>query len=250
VIFFNNTTILKSGVLSGLNDVHSHILFGVDDGIGTLDESLQTLSLMEEAGVATVWCTPHIMEEVPNKTDALKERFEKLCEAYYGMSREEWVRSHETGGTVEGSKILLRLSAENMLDRVFKERMEAGDLLMHEGDLLLVETSYYNPPMQMKDTLRDILHAGMRPLLAHPERYQYMDEKDYRELREMGIAFQLNLGSLVGAYGKPVQKKAEYLLKNGYYSKVGIDTHSKNFLAFVMKSKIDKGIAKLVKEIR
>jgi len=63
-------------------------------------------------------------------------------------------------------------------------------------------------------------------LLAHPERYEYMQKEDYNTLKEEHISFQLNLPSLAGMYGKHVQKKAEDLLKAGMYDRMGGDTHS------------------------
>ena len=57
------------GYLKGKTDRHSHILYGVDDGISTLEESLSALKREEELGVAEVWCTPHVMEDVPNTSE-------------------------------------------------------------------------------------------------------------------------------------------------------------------------------------
>ena len=90
---------------------------------------------------------------------------------------------------------------------------------------LLVETSYFNSPMNLHALLDDIRKHGYYPLLAHPERYEYMSMADYHDLKSASIAFQLNLPSLTGAYGHHVQKKAEKLLKQGYYDLYGSDTH-------------------------
>ena len=69
------------------------------------------------------------------------------------------------------------------------------------------------------------MKAGYHPLLAHPERYRYLEESDYKKLIEMGVRFQLNLGSLTGYYGETVRKKAEIILRNGWYSHCGSDCH-------------------------
>lgn len=206
---FNRYTTLKdSGILNGFTDWHSHILPGVDDGVQTIDESLQILSLYEELGIKEVWLTPHIMEDIPNETNALKERFAELRNTYKG--------------TIE-----LHLAAENMLDNLFEERLRKNDLLPlgEEGTHLLVETSYFTPPMGFKNILLRIKSKGYIPVLAHSERYVYMDKEDYKGLKEMGIKLQLNLPSLVGGYGEEVRKKALWLMKNGYYSYSGSDVH-------------------------
>ena len=199
-------SLLESGVLNGLTDHHCHILYGVDDGARTIEDSLAVLAYDEEIGIKEVWCTPHIMEDVPNTTEALRERFAQLQEAYTGP-------------------IKLHLAAEYMLDTLFEERFNAGDLLTMEDNTVLVETSTWNPPSDMTGTLRRIQKAGYRPLLAHPERYRYMNEAGYERLHKMGIHFQLNLGSLVGYYGETAMHKAHDLLAKGWYSDVGSDCH-------------------------
>ena len=68
--------------------------------------------------------------------------------------------------------------------------------------------------------------AGFTPVLAHPERYLYMDAEKYENIKEMGVKFQLNVTSLIGAYGNQVKERAEYLLNEGYYNYSGSDAHS------------------------
>ena len=196
----------SSGVLQGVTDRHCHILYGVDDGIRTLEDSLAVLAYDEEIGIREVWCTPHIMEDVANTTQTLRDRFALLQDAY-------------------GGPIKLHLAAEYMLDNLFEERFEARDLLLMEDDTILVETSTWNPPPDITGTLRRIQKAGIRPLLAHPERYRYLTESGYERLHQMGVHFQLNVGSIVGYYGETAMKKAYDLLEKGWYSGIGSDCH-------------------------
>lgn len=210
-LFSKESKLKKSGLLDKKSDVHSHILYGVDDGVQGLEESLEILKELEDLGFENLWCTPHIMEDIPNETSFLQERFLQLKEAYKG-------------------KIQLHLAAEYMIDTVFGERLSKKDLLPH-GELknhLLVETSYFNPPLNFEETLKEIYSIGYYPLLAHPERYAYMTDKDYIRLKSNGIKFQLNMLSLKGMYGKMAQKKAEWLLSKDYYDQVGSDIHSFN----------------------
>ena len=198
---FHKTTVLsRSGLLKGMVDCHSHLLPGVDDGVQSMEESLQILREMEQQGIRRVWLTPHIMEDIPNETLALQRKFRELLQQYRGA-------------------VELKLAAEYMLDNLFEERLEKEDLLLlEEGKrFLLVETSYFNPPMDLLSVLQRIQKKGYYPLLAHPERYEYMQKEDYNTLKEEHISFQLNLPSLAGMYGKHVQKKAEDLLKAGMY---------------------------------
>lgn len=195
----------------GFSDCHSHLLPDVDDGVQTMDEALALLALYERLGIRSVRLTPHVMEDIPNATAALKRRFEQLKAAYAGPVR-------------------LSLAAEYMMDRLFEERLAAGDLLALDPEgQLLVETSYFNPPMNLHDLLAETKRKGWHPVLAHPERYAYQDAAGYERLKASGVRFQLNLFSLTGAYGKHARDKARMLLKKGYYDCIGTDVHSLAF---------------------
>lgn len=207
--FSSKYSLQQSDFLKGWTDRHSHILPGVDDGIQSIEDSIAILSMYEQMGVKKVWLTPHIMEDCPNTPEKLKTRFEELKSAYKG-------------------NIELALSAENMMDALFLKRLEQG-ILMPYGDNnneLLIETSYVQPPMRMESILRDMQKTGITPVLAHPERYLYMDAEKYENIKEMGVKFQLNITSLIGAYGNQVKERAEYLLNEGYYNYSGSDAHS------------------------
>ena len=196
----------QSGLFQGATDRHSHILPGVDDGVKTLEESLEVLAYGESLGIRHWWCTPHIMEDCANTTAELKERFASLCQAYKGP-------------------IKLHLAAEYMLDTVFDQRFKERDLLTMEDETLLVEASVIAEPYDLTGMLRGILSAGYRPLLAHPERYRYLTEKDFEKLHDMGVQFQLNLGSVTGYYGPVAEKKAKWILNKGWYTTAGSDCH-------------------------
>ncbi len=198
-----------SSLLTDFTDHHSHILPGVDDGVKKMETSLKVLERYEQLGIAEVWCTPHVMEDIPNTTAGLQARFAELCEAYQGP-------------------IKLHLAAEYMMDELFEERLEQGDLLKlgDEGNQVLVETSYFTPPMDMDAILRRIKQKGIYPMLAHPERYVYMNKERYKELKNNGIRFQLNLSSVAGAYGSEAKDKALWLLKQNFYNIAGSDLHS------------------------
>ena len=200
------TSISDSGVLKGFCDCHTHLLPGVDDGVATIEQSLEVLAYMESQGVSEVWCTPHVMDDIPNPTELLLRKFEELKTAYKG-------------------NIKLNLAAEYMLDSEFEKRLAEGDLLKMWDDVVLVETSTNIPPYNLLNLLENIMSKGYRPMLAHPERYRYMDVPDYRHLREIGVYYQLNLPSVVGYYGETAANKALRLLREGSYYAVGSDCH-------------------------
>lgn len=219
--FHKRQTLEESGFFRGFTDWHCHILPGVDDGVQSMEESLQILAEYERLGVKEVWLTPHIMEDIPNTTENLRERFAGLKTAYQGS-------------------VLLNLASENMLDNLFEERLEKNDLLPigKDGKHLLVETSYFNPPMGLNNILLRIKAKGYYPILAHPERYLYMNENDYLHLRSMNIHFQLNQFSLFGLYGKDVQKRSKALQKLKTYDYIGSDLHAMKVLNNILQFKI------------
>ena len=205
-LFNRRRSLLESGLLKGAVDQHSHILYGLDDGVKTQEDSLAILRFLEEQGVSEVWFTPHVMEDVPNTTEGIRARFEELKSVYHGGLR-------------------FHLAAEYMIDTLFEERLAARDLLTHGNDTVLVETSAVAPPINLWEVLETMRKAGYRPLIAHPERYRYMDKADYKRLHDMGCFLQMNLPSIVGFYGESARERALDLLDKGWYSMVGSDCH-------------------------
>ena len=205
-LFNRRRSILESGLLKGAVDQHSHILYGLDDGVKTQEDSLAILRFLEEQGVSEVWFTPHVMEDVPNTTERIRARFDELKSVYQGGLR-------------------FHLAAEYMIDTLFEERLAARDLLTHGNDTVLVETSSVAPPINLWEVLETMRKAGYRPLIAHPERYRYMDKADYKRLHEMGCVLQMNLPSIVGFYGESARERALDLLGKGWYAMVGSDCH-------------------------
>ena len=103
--------------------------------------------------------------------------------------------------------------------------------------------------MEMRETLQQIRSLSYTPLLAHPERYMYLDYAEYVKLHNEGVKFQLNLASLAGGYGKAVKEKAEWLLANGLYSVAGTDLHSEESIEFITKCKMSKQAVEQVKKL-
>ena len=231
-ILHSAKTITKSNVLKGITDCHSHLLPGIDDGVDTFEESFDILNIMEQQGIKKIWLTPHIMEDIPNETIKLRVLFQKLLSNYKGS-------------------IEINLAAEYMMDNLLEERLAKDDLLpLQEGRrYLLVETSYFNKPMDMLFMLKRIRSKGYYPLLAHPERFEYMQLSEYKALKSENVFFQLNIPSLVGVYGRHVQVKAENLLKLGMYDMVGCDTHSIEFYKSFLNSRIRHKDVKRLNEI-
>lgn len=283
--FNKKRAIAASGILQGAVDHHSHILPGVDDGVESMDEALRILATYETAGIKELWLTPHIMEDIPNTPEKLIARFEELKAAYKGSvelnlaaeymidnnlhkllqnncnATAESVKQDKNCPSYRRGTSNAQCIAEGVKDNSNSpsskreypqgEGVKENPLLPigNKGNHLLVETSYYNPPMRFKETLRQIKSLGYHPLLAHPERYMYMDNDEYRRLREEGVKFQLNIVSLAGGYGRAVKKKAEWLLENRLYSVCGSDLHSEEAIGYIKECKLNNRQIELMKEL-
>lgn len=207
-LFLRKKTISDSDFFKGFIDCHSHILPSVDDGVTEIEMSLKILSEYEQLGIRRVIFTPHIMEEF-EKNDAsfLRAEFEKFKSIYKG-------------------RIEISLAAEYMLDSQFETHLDNGNMLTLCNNYLLVETSYLSSPLNITASLQSIMAKGYYVVLAHPERYGYMEKRDFVQLKNMGVLFQLNLLSLSGYYGKQVEEIAKYMLDRNMYNTAGSDLHN------------------------
>lgn len=205
--------------LPGGIDWHCHILPGVDDGFQEVEKSLEMLHLYENAGMKEVWFTPHIMEDVPNETTHLRQVFADFQKQY----QQDFAKRNPA----DRPMLQLHLAAENMLDALFEKRLKANDVLPlgEDGKYLLVETSIFSAPMNFHGLLERIKNRGYTPVLAHPERYLYMEKRDYEKLKLMGVKFQRNVFSIDGQYSDKVKKRCRWLMKQNMYDFVGSDMH-------------------------
>ena len=202
-------SLVESGILVGATDVHSHILPHVDDGSPDLVHSFKLLNYLEQLGYAEVWFTPHTMEDLPYNTDEyLKAKFAEFQESYHGSLK-------------------LNIASEYMMDGVFLPMVESDKVLSigKNNKYLLVETSYIYGPENLKEILETVYNKGYEPIIAHPERYMYMEWPDFVELKDKGYHFQLNLNSFSGYYGQRPMELAEQFLEVGMGDFIGTDIH-------------------------
>jgi len=202
--------------------MHSHILPGIDDGARDLENSLTLIRGLAGLGYQKLIATPHIMWDMYRNTPTIiNEQLELIRKAV----------------KKEGINIELHAAAEYFLDEHVEEQLRnKKPLLTISGNKVLAEFSMAFPSLNIKDLLFEMQMQGYQPIIAHPERYVYLqrDKTFYDELRETGCLFQLNLLSLTGYYGRTVHELAQYLLKQGYYDLVGTDLHHQGHLDRLM----------------
>lgn len=222
-----------SGVLIGFTDMHSHLLWGVDDGSKSAIVSQQMIDEAVNLGFKKVFCTPHVMANlVKNSTEYLRNEFAEKIFAPSGLE--------------------IGLAAEYMLDEAFLMKLESGDMLTYDGNLLLIEMSHLQSPPNLKELIFEIVTNGYTPLLAHPERYaSFLSQRDYYDLKNKGCLFQLNLLSLGDVYGGFTNKMAHDMLRDGLYDYMGSDMHNVKMLNMLREiqitSEVEKQISMLVK---
>ena len=209
--FFNKRKEKKRGPVLKV-DLHSHFIPGIDDGSQSMEESLSLLKGMKALGYEKVITTPHIMIDVYRNTpQIIKEGLLSLREA----------------AKAEGIEIEIEAAAEYYLDEGFYDHLHSGEVMSINNKYLLFETSYVSKPLQLEEMIFEIAAAGYIPLMAHPERYRYVEDplKEYGRFKELGALLQLDLNSLGGHYGKDAKKKAEILSENGMIDFLGSDVH-------------------------
>ena len=93
-------------------------------------------------------------------------------------------------------------------------------------------TGYFRRGMAIDLFLKKLIADGYQPVLAHPERYLYLDMDRYLSMKEAGAQFQRNVGSIEGMYGSAVSRRAKMLESEGLYDMIGTDLHSLNYASF------------------
>lgn len=199
-------------------DMHSHFIPGIDDGPAAMADSVHLIRQMAQRGFRRLVTTPHIsMDYFPNKEEDIRTALEGL----------------RTAIKHENIDIELDAAAEYMIDEAFVERLRTNMPLLSIGSgRVLVEMGFVQASPLLGNALFQMQVAGYKPVLAHPERYNYYhgNADALFALKEQGIHMQLNLIALSGYYGKPVKQQAEKLLHEGLYDFAGSDIHHERHL--------------------
>lgn len=217
-------------------DMHSHLLPGIDDGAADIENSLLLIKGMSELGYKKLITTPHVMWDMYRNThEAIRQKLAEVRAA-----------TKEAGIDVE-----IDAAAEYFLDEHVGDLLQAKEpLLTVGGNMVLTEFSMAFPSLNVKNLLFEMAMQGYQPIIAHPERYSYLDRDKnfYHELRDIGCYFQLNILSLGGHYGRVVTDLANYLLKNDFYNLVGTDLHHSGHLEGLRRFEMPPLLKKLIDE--
>ena len=196
-------------------DIHSHILPGIDDGASNIEESMILIRAMRSWGFERVTCTPHVNALYRNTPEIIRTAFDQLAEAVQ----------------TENIDIELRMSAEyRLVPQTWPDTLKENSLMPIEDRFILMELPI-NKPWNMGDIkpmeeFQKIMAMGLTPVLPHPERYRYLDEKTVMSYAESGVKIQCNYGSLAGIYGEDVKISASDYISKGIVTFLATDLHN------------------------
>ncbi len=215
-------------------DMHSHLLAGLDDGVKTHEEALLLIQNFSRLGYKKIITTPHIMSDYyRNEPEQIIAKLRELNQV---------LKENQIPITVEAA-------AEYYLDESLIDKInEQEKLLTFGSNYLLFETNFFSEPFQLNEFIFSAITHGYKPILAHPERYQYMTLNKAEELKDRGVLLQLNIPSIVGYYGKPVERMAIKLIEAGWIDLIGSDCHNQlqfNALEDAFKNKNFKKVLDL-----
>ncbi|MDP9079760.1 MAG: capsular biosynthesis protein [Bacteroidota bacterium] len=191
-------------------DMHSHVLPGIDDGAQNPQESIFLIKHMMELGIKKIIATPHIMIDYYKNTPETINGALKIL-------KEELVK--------EKMDIEVQAAAEHYFDETFEARVNEQKLMTMGDNYVLFEFSFINKPPNAIPVIQRLNDLGYKPILAHPERYPYMDLDQFKTLHNWGVDFQVNTISLAGYYGKESKRLAEELIDNQLVDFISSDMH-------------------------
>lgn len=191
-------------------DLHCHILPGLDDGSQSIEESLTMADMAARHGIRHIVATPHCVtgttREVIGGVNLLGEFLQEAripVRLYPGM---------EIFGTYDTARLLQKKQL----------------LTLNGSRYPLIEFAFHTDGEEETDILQSVIDAGFTPLVAHPERYDYICRQPelVNHWKQMGCLFQVNRGSLLGRYGYEAQQMGVALVRRGFATVIATDAHS------------------------
>lgn len=195
-------------------DLHCHLLPGIDDGATDLDDALAMARVACEDGVTTLACTPHIYPGLYNNTaeiihDGVARLREQLAQADIPLA--------------------LTAGADAQLTPNMLEQLQTGRIPTLAGSrYFLFEPPHHVAPPRMAEVIFAILAAGFVPVITHPERLTWIEDRyeTICEVFEAGAWIQLTAGSVTGLFGRRAQYWSDRMLDEGRVHILASDGHN------------------------
>lgn len=217
-------------------DMHCHLVPRVDDGSKCMEESMECLGTLKAVGYKKVFITPHFQHpRFPNKEEDIVNRYNEVKRA-----------AAEAGIDIE----LAGIGGEYRIDSGFAPRLENPQFLLVGGKYVLVEFSLHQQMMGSDELIFDLQMKGYEIILAHPERYPYLNVQGTRmeQLKNQGVYFQINVLSLGGFYGDEAKHRAYEMLERGWVEFMGTDTHNTMYAQALRDLSCNKKVEKVLEK--
>lgn len=214
-------------------DMHSHLLPGIDDGAATMEQTIELILHLKELGYAGATTTPHIFWDMYRNTSAIIT--DKLKEV-----RAELLN--------RGIDFQLQAAAEYYCDEHFENLIEANDVLTMGDKYVLFELGFAAENANLGRVIFNLQIAGFKPILAHPERYEYWHNTmaNYERMLDKDVALQLNITSLTGQYGPNVKRISEKLIDAGFIQFLGTDCHHMGHIQLTNAARTNAALRRLL----
>ena len=217
-----------------MKDCHSHLLYGIDDGSKSIEESIELLKEMEKSGTTDLILTPHYIDN--SKYNCNNKDKKKLFDEFKSRVKEENIN------------VNLYLGNEVFFTSKFIELFKKKEITtLNNSKYLLFEFPMNNVIPNAFEICSELSRIGCVPILAHPERYLFFQKhpKELENYIKSGILMQGNFTSLFGKYGWKSKKTLEYFLKKKWITLLGSDTHHD---VKYNKDKLEKKLLRITKD--
>lgn len=205
-------------------DIHSHVIYGIDDGAKTIEDSLEMLRQAESVGIHHIIATPHYNDFI--HSDFFEKR-DKHCAELNVLCKKEGINIK-----IEAATEVAFLSD---WDKILAEPR-----CTIRQKFILIEFPDRDLPESCLDTIFRVRRSGLVPIIAHPERCKNIQQGKYLidELLRLGAHFQCDAGSFLGHFGSEAKKCAEKLYRLGYFQFLGSDAHETKFRNYLILNSI------------
>tara|TARA_B100000579_G_scaffold431799_1_gene447470 strand:+ start:451 stop:1188 length:738 start_codon:yes stop_codon:yes gene_type:complete len=192
-------------------DIHSHLIPGIDDGSPNIETTILIIKELQTLGYKKIITSPHVM------SDFYKNSSEIILKGLDDVRTE-----------LKNQNINIEIDAvaEYYIDYDFEQKIGKEKFLTFGDNYILVELSFIEASKNFFEIIFKLQLEGYKVVLAHPERYNYFEMKDYINLVDRGVFLQVNLLSLIGYYSPIIKRKTEDLIAANMISFLGSDCHN------------------------
>ena len=218
-------------------DMHNHILYGIDDGCKTIEESIETIKNMKKIGFNSIVLTPQYIEDSSFKANN-NLKLQKL-----ELLKEELLKNNIDVNLFLGNEIFIN---ESINELIINKEIRS----INNTRYILIELPFNNQILNLDDYLYELKLKGYKIIIAHPERYTYFKDnyEEARKLYDSGVLFQVNYGSIIGQYGSSSLKLVKKLLKDDMVDFISTDIHKPSSSLFDKFDDIKHKIIKIIGE--